>query len=92
MPLTQADRVRGGINSHRAAISLPAEPVSARSAADLLAILEGEINVALGMARSVQRGRLIGFLARVALDALGESQFEERLRALESRVNGPRAA
>ena len=57
--------------------------------------VEREMHEAHKMARSVQRGRLVGFLAGVALRALSVGEMEDRVRALEQRIadlTRPRAA
>jgi hypothetical protein len=85
MPLTQADRRRGGMHSHIAGTER-LDPISLRSAGDIIAAIEHEMNIARGMARGVQRGRLIGFLCNVALRALDVGALESRLHALEQQI------
>jgi hypothetical protein len=70
---------------------VPTEPVPLRAVADVVKILEQVTAETLCLRPGADRSRAIGSLLLLALKALETGELENRIAALEERVNtGPR--
>ena len=82
----RAARSKGGAARHGRVIgsAAPAEPVSVKTTADIVGLLERAINDALGLENSLNRARTVGYLALAACKALELDQLADRVAALEA--------
>lgn len=80
-----AARAKGGKARHGRTIGPTAvgDPVSVKSTADVVRLLEGEINSVLLLERSLNRARTVGYLALAALKAHELNELSDRVAALE---------
>lgn len=83
----RAARAKGGRARHGRKLGAvaPSQPVAVASIADIVTLLEAEINAVLTLDKSLNRARTIGYLAAVASKALEVSELETRLNELEGR-------
>lgn len=66
----------------------PAATVTIASVGDVLKVIEGAINDCLRLENSISRARALGGLAGAALKAFEVSELEQRIAALEARLEG----
>ncbi len=81
-----AARRRGGRARHGRSVGPveDAEPVTLAGPADVLKVIEGEINMLLGLERSIARARAVGALLSVFVSTWESSELERRVQALEA--------
>lgn len=83
----RAARSKGGSARHGrqiGAVEHPAEQVSVKTTADICRLLERTINDVLGLENSLNRARVVGYLASIACKALELDQLADRVAALEA--------
>jgi hypothetical protein len=61
----------------------PSAPASAKTTADIVAILEQAIGDCLALENSVNRARTVGYLALASLKAIELNELADRVAALE---------
>lgn len=81
------ERRRGGQRSHAASTDPPGEPPPMATPEDVRRIIEAETAAVLGMARSAQRARTVGYLAQVALRCMEVGDLAGRVAELERRLS-----
>lgn len=83
-------RSRGGKARHGRTIGVTgmSEPVTLRSLADVLGLLERTANELAGLENSVSRARAVIGLCTAWATCYETSELERRLAALETRLNG----
>ena len=83
-----AGRKRGG-ERHRTphAGNTDNLPKSVRTLDDVLAVLDYALAEAIPLENSVPRGRLLVSLSQAFIEAIKVGEFEQRIAALESRLN-----
>lgn len=81
-----AARSRGGRARHGRNLGTTAEqaePLQVRTTADIVALLESEIATVRGLERSLNRARVVGYLALAALKAHEQNELADRVAAIE---------
>jgi len=62
------------------------EYVEIRDLGDVLRVLASELNVVLGLEKSISRARCVGYLAGIMANIYQASELEQRLAALEAQA------
>jgi len=62
------------------------EPVHIGSLADVITILESELNALLTLEVSVSRARAVGYLCAQAVSVYKDTELESRIAALEAQL------
>ena len=83
----RAAKRKGGLVLHHGASGPePLEEVKLRGAADVLGILETAASDALSRKPGIERARCLTYVATAAVRVIEASDLEERVRALEQRI------
>ena len=83
-------RSRGGHARHGRSIGKVGDvaPVKIDSLADVVRVLERELNEVLHLDRSISRARAVGYLCQIASGIYQASELETRLQRLEEQAAG----
>ena len=80
-------RKKGGFHRHVGKAATTRDPCTIQNVKDVMKILEDTLNDARNLENSQARARTIGYLCHIAFRGLEVSELEERLIALEEKLN-----